>query len=421
MTQALFRREVVEARRNGWLGAISLAQPLRLWVLAVAAALAAAAVVAFLLLGSYARRSTVVGQLVPARGLSTVMAPAAGVVARLDVAEGAHVRAGQRLAVVAVPRAIPGEGDTLAALEARLGRRAEGLRQGHVARQRQLQAQEAGLRAQLAAARRELAQIEDEIRTRQAQVRLAHDTLDRLRQLEGGRYVSQLQIRQQESAALALVAETQALQRQATAARGAMARLAHALAGLEAEGQAAEAGFVGEMAVLEQERVETRARGELVLTAPVDGVVSAQLARPGQAVQAGQPLLSLLPDDSPLQAELLVPSRAIGFIAPGDRVLLRYQAYPYQKFGHHEGRVAGISRSALGSAELQALLGGIHQGEPFYRVTVSLARQDVLAYGRPEPLRPGMLLEADILGERRRLVEWLFEPLYSLRGRSADG
>ena len=71
------------------------------------------------------------------------------------------------------------------------------------------------------------------------------------------------------------------------------------------------------MAVLEQERVETRARGELVLTAPVDGVVSAQLARPGQAVQAGQPLLSLLPDDSPLQAELLVPSRAIGFIAPG--------------------------------------------------------------------------------------------------------
>src|SRR5690606_6777502 len=221
---------------------------------------------------------------------------------------------------------------------------------------RQLRAQEAGLRAQLAAARRELAQIEDEIRTRQAQVRLAHDTLDRLRQLEGGRYVSQLQIRQQESAALARVAETQARQRQATAARGAMARLAHALAGLEAEGQAAEAGFVGEMAVLEQERVETRARGELVLTAPVDGVVSAQLARPGQAVQVGQPLLSLLPDDSPLQAELLVPSRAIGFIAPGDRVLLRYQAYPYQKFGHHEGRVAGISRSALGSAELQALL-----------------------------------------------------------------
>ena len=41
----------------------------------------------------------------------------------------------------------------------------------------------------------------------------------------------------------------------------------------------------------------------------------------------------------------------------------------------------------------------------------------MLAYGRPEPLRPGMLLEADILGERRKLHEWLLEPLYSLRGR----
>ena len=54
---------------------------------------------------------------------------------------------------------------------------------------------------------------------------------------------------------------------------------------------------------------------------------------------------------------------------------------------------------------------------PHYRILVALDRQDVLAYGMPEPLRPGMLLEADILGERRKLHEWLLEPLYSLRGR----
>lgn len=58
-------------------------------------------------------------------------------------------------------------------------------------------------------------------------------------------------------------------------------------------------------------------------------------------------LVSPLPGDGRLEAELLVSSRAIGFIEPGDRVLLRYQAYPYQKFGHHLGEVARISRSAL--------------------------------------------------------------------------
>lgn len=53
-------------------------------------------------------------------------------------------------------------------------------------------------------------------------------------------------------------------------------------------------------------------------------------------------------------------------------------------------------------------------------MTVSLARQAITAYGKPEPLKPGMLLDADVLGERRRLIEWIFEPLYSLKGRVGD-
>ena len=137
-------------------------------------------------------------------------------------------------------------------------------------------------------------------------------------------------------------------------------------------------------------------------------------------MQAGQAVLSLLPGDGRLEAELLVPSRAIGFIAPGDRVLLRYQAFPYQKFGHALGRVSRISRSAVGANGNGGATGGF-AGETFYRVTVALARQDIVAYGREEQLRPGMLLDADILGERRRLFEWLLEPLYTLTGKVGPG
>ena len=116
-----------------------------------------------------------------------------------------------------------------------------------------------------------------------------------------------------------------------------------------------------------------------------------------------------------MEAELLVPSSAIGFIEPGDRVRLRYQAFPYQKFGHQEGRVSQINRSALSTAEL--LGRGRQEGEALYRINVVLARQSVTAYGKPEPLKPGMMLEADVMGERRRLIEWMFEPLYSLKGK----
>ncbi|KAF1699006.1 hemolysin D [Pseudoxanthomonas jiangsuensis] len=421
MTETLFRREVIEARRTGWLGAISLAQPLRLWLLTLLAVLAALAIGTFLVLGTYTRRSTVTGQLVPTQGLATVLAPATGVVGRLDASEGERVDAGQALAVVTVPRATPAAGDTQAALESRLAQRQAGLQSMQDAQQQQLQAQAEGLGAQLASARRELAQAEAEVFTRQEQARIARETLDRLRQLQDNRYVSLLQIKQQESAALEYAGQAQALQRQTTAARRAIAQLEQALRELPGQQQAVAATLQRDLASLEQERVQTQAQGALAVSAPVGGVVATQLVKPGQAVQAGQPLLSLLPGDGRLEAELLVPSRAIGFIEPGDSVLLRYQAYPYQKFGHQRGTVERISRSALSSGELGALIGSVQQGEPFYRVTVALAEQAVVAYGRPEPLKPGMLLDADILGERRRLVEWIFEPLYSIKGKVGNG
>jgi membrane fusion protein len=119
-----------------------------------------------------------------------------------------------------------------------------------------------------------------------------------------------------------------------------------------------------------------------------------------------------------LQAHLYAPSRAIGFIRPADHVLLRYQAFPYQKFGHAQGVVASVSRTALSASELAgAPTGAAANGEPLYRITVILARPTITAYGKPQPLQAGMLVDADILQEKRKLYEWVLEPLYSLTGK----
>jgi len=421
MSQPLFRDEVLKARRTSWLGGISLAQPLRLWVLTGLAVLAASTIVLFVTLGTYTRRSTVTGQLVPTQGLATVVAPASGVVTRMEVPEGGQVAAGGTLALVTVPRATQGSGDTLAALEQRLQQRQDGLLATQQAQHAQLQAQAQGIASQLANAQRELAQVEAEVVTRQRQIRIASETLERLRRLEGGQFVSVLQIKQQEALVLDYTGQMQALQRQAIGTRRLMAQLQQAQRELPSQLRASDAGYQRDLAQLEQERVQTQASGALLVKAPVSGVVATQIVKPGQAVQAGQPLLSLLPGDGKLEAELLVPSRAIGFIAPGDTVLLRYQAFPYQKFGHQRGQVARISRSALSSGELGALIGNAQQGEPHYRITVALAQQTITVYGKSELLKPGMLLDADVMGERRRLIEWIFEPLYSLKGKVGSG
>jgi membrane fusion protein len=111
-----------------------------------------------------------------------------------------------------------------------------------------------------------------------------------------------------------------------------------------------------------------------------------------------------------LRAELLVPAKAIGFIEPGDRVRLAYDAFPFQRFGLHGGHVETVSRTLLRPAEV---VGPIVLHEPSYRVTVTLDRQAITAFGRDFPLAADMALKADIVFDRSSLMKWLLEPILS--------
>jgi len=110
-----------------------------------------------------------------------------------------------------------------------------------------------------------------------------------------------------------------------------------------------------------------------------------------------------------------VPARAIGFVAPGQMVRLLYDAFPFQSFGSYRGTIASVATTMLQPAELPELVLALK--EPAYRVKVALERQTVDAFGREVALQPDMTLRADIILERRSLLEWLLEPLMSARHR----
>lgn len=416
MSSELFRKEVLEARKTSWLGSISLSQPMSLWLLTAAAFLAAIIIVLFITFGEYARRTRVIGQLVPTNGIASVNASLAGTLTDVRVHEGQKVLAGEVLAVIGVPRATLSGGDTVRALQETIEQRRTGMIDSYSSQRSQLQAQHTGLASQLAAARAELDQIEMELSTRRKQQGLAEESLARFRILREKQFVTELQVQQQQAAVLEQLSQAQSLVRQALGSRRVIAQLEQARHELPAQIANIKAAEKRDTASFSQESVEMATRGQAVIQAPIAGTVSTLVSHTGQTLQPGQIILSLLPASSNLEAQLLVPSRAVGFIEPGDTVLLRYQAYPYQKFGHYRGKVERVSRSALSSGELGSLIGNAEAGEPYYRVVVTLEKQSVRAFGNDEILKPGLLLEADILGERRKLWEWVLEPLYSLTG-----
>ena len=174
-------------------------------------------------------------------------------------------------------------------------------------------------------------------------------------------------------------------------------------------------GIEREISQLDQQLTEYEAKRALVIAAPADGTVTTVLAEEGQNAGTSTPLLSILPAGAQLQAELLVPSRSIGFIArePDGGAALSavsvsaLRALSRPRDGDFEDADQPGRHHAAGPARM----------EPAYRVTVALESQSVSAYGQQVPLQAGMTIDADVLLDHRRLLEWIFDPLYSLTRR----
>lgn len=123
--------------------------------------------------------------------------------------------------------------------------------------------------------------------------------------------------------------------------------------------------------------------------------------------------MTLIPSNEKLHARLLIPSRAIGFIQPGQVVNVLYDAFPHLQFGAYSGKVLSVTDHPIVSQDLPLQIPA--QGTYFLAI-VTLSRQSVTAYGKNAPLKPGMTLKADVILNKRTLLDWLFEPLLAAKG-----
>lgn len=129
-------------------------------------------------------------------------------------------------------------------------------------------------------------------------------------------------------------------------------------------------------------------------------------------------MLSIAPLSSQLEAELLVPSNAIGFVKPGDKVALRYASYAYQKFGSQLGTVKTVSKTPISPVDLNSLI-GTQFTAPMYKIRVEIPSEAMRIYGKERKLLAGTGIDADIMLERRKLYEFIFEPAFAIKQKAA--
>lgn len=424
----LFRREVLEARQAQWLGSIRIGRPLSFSVVTGAALAVAAALIAFACWGEVTRKATVHGVLLPVGGLLNVAAPQAGTIAEVLVREGDEVQAGQPLLRIKAER-ITAQGDAaLLTAQALATRRASLETERRLTEQNLRQRQEA-LQQRLQNLQAEERQALSELDTHRLRLQLAQKSVERQEQLARDGFVAAAQVQQKQEELLDL----QLRQRNAERNLQALQRDLHAARAdrqaLDTQAQTSLAQLDRSLASLGQEATEADSRNGFTLVAPQTARVSALTLGAGHTVQAGQTLISLVPmavdsataNPANLQAELFAPSHTAGFVQAGQRVWLRYAAFPYQKFGMAEGLVLAVSRSPINPQDLpagqaQALVAAAQVNEPMYRITVRLAAQSVTTYGKPTPLAAGMRLDADVRQDSRKVWEWLLEPALAVAG-----
>lgn len=413
--QPLFRPEVAEARKQRLHGEIVLTQPVRAHALVLLLVLIVAIMTAWVVLGSYTRTEIARGILVTDQPSAKVVAIRPGRVTELLVREGDLVRAGQRIASIQVEQSNEAGNSAIAeSLTALDVQRDIAEQQVELAGQRAT-SERGRLAATLAGFSQQRTDLAAQIDLQQQVVASAQQTFDRIGEVVEKGFVSRVEYERRRQAVLTARQQLAQLTQQFNSIASEERRVASELprVGVEAGSEIASARssaqtLAGQRAQLTGERAYT-------ITAPIAGRISALQAAPGRTVDATLPLMVVVPEGSSLRADIYAPTRAIGFVKPGQEVRLLYDAFPYQKFGSFTGRITQVSRTVLDPREINVPL---KIEEAVYRIEVVPEGQNVEAFGDRLPLQPGMELTANIILDRRSFGEWLLQPLNAVLNRS---
>ncbi|WGE41429.1 HlyD family secretion protein [Actinobacillus equuli] len=157
---------------------------------------------------------------------------------------------------------------------------------------------------------------------------------------------------------------------------------------------------------------------EIIVNSPTDGVVESTSVTVGQIIKEGDPLSQIIPaKKGKYQLVMWVPNSAISFVKKNDDINIRYEAFPFEKFGQFKGKIEHISTLPASLQELafyKNVPTNNDPNNPLYKIVVSIQDQKINYNNTELHFLAGMKAEATLFLESRRLYEWMLLPLYRL-------
>ncbi len=417
MRKGLFRQEAIAAQGLRLHGEVMMTPSLKVFICCVVIGVWVAMVFIYLSSQSYSRQATVTGWLEPDSGVVRVFAgQTSGIISQVLVSDGERVTRGQPLAII----------DTQTSLSSGVSAQ-QSLAAEYQTQQLMLEQQVAHARKryehELQAHQQSVHAMNEDIKQLSALLVTASDRLalvsrryNKLLPLAGS-HISGSEIEAVYAELLQVKQSRQELERQLSNLQLSLEQKQTAFTTQQITRDESLAVLTSRISEVKQKITQLESQSQYIVRARDAGIIANLNARRGQHISTREPLLTLLAPDAQIEAHFVVPVRSAGFIRHGQTLDIRYDAFPYQKFGMHQATVHRVSDTALLPAEFDYL--PVSVNEPVYLAKATLTSDTLVAYGKKISLRSGMTFSADVNLSERTLLEWLLEPLYSITGRMA--
>lgn len=414
----MFRQQALEYKKNSWRGRALLLPGIPFWLSASLSFLLVFIFLTFIICGSYTRRVSVIGEISTYPRAANVYSAVQGVVVERFVNEGETIHTGNPLYLIDVSKStrsgIISENqrrnlDNQLVRIAKIISRLEDSKRSTVAMLGKQKEQYSSA----------YARSSDLIRQAKEGVGILKKNMENYEKYRSQGLINKDQLTnhiaiyyQQQNNLLGLSAQNEQNALQITA--------------LESQLHTQAADFDNQIHQMELKRYELEkelqqidASGEIIVRAMSEGRVDSLSVTVGQMVNIGDSLLQILPQKIDYYALVIwVPNDAIPYISVGDKMNIRYDAFPAEKFGQFSGRISVISKAPASSQEMQTYRSApkdVQSTQPYYKVIVRPEKQSVFYNNKRLSLENGMRAESVIFLEKRKIYQWILSPFYNMK------